>query len=547
MLDPNHMKRKVYWWNAWSVISIVILILVVTPILSIFLHVFDAPGPIWEYISKTLLSRYIYDTLVLLVGVCFFTFIIGTSLGWLVSAFEFPGRKILEWLVILPMAFPAYMMAYSYVGILEFTGPFHAFLRNQLGLEITGPIFDIMDMKGAIFILTLSLFPYVYVFSRSSFTRRSREFQEASLLLGKTPLRTFFSVGLPMARPAIAGGLALVAMEVLNDYGTVKYFGVNTFTTGIFRSWFSLGDLNTGVRLAGMLTLLVFILLLVEFRQRGRKGWVSMAGQQKAPLRTSLRGWQRWATVSFCWIVLMVSFILPLLQILYWVNLTASKVMNLQFFMLMKNSFLLAFCAAVIILVFAILLLYANRVSKVRWSNYITSLAILGYAIPGAVIALGIRIPLVNLDKWLITQFSDVNTLLFSGGLFILVFAYLVRFMAVGYQAISSGFSKSGMHIHEASRILGGSTWQTLWRVELPLVKNSIAAGLLLVFVDLIKELPLTLILRPFNFDTLATRAFDLATNEQIAESANASLVVVLIGVLPIVLLNNLITTKNIS
>ncbi len=541
------MKKKLFWWSSWSLVAIFVLALVATPVFTIVIHLFDDAGPTWEYVLSTILKTYVLDTTLLLFGVCILTLILGVSLGWLVSAYQFPGRKLMEWLLILPMAFPAYMMAYAYVGILEYTGPFHAFLRHQLGISITGPIFDIMNLQGAIFVLSVSLYPYVYVFSRSSFSRRSREFQEVALLLGKNTWQTFWRIALPMARPAIVGGLALVAMEVLNDYGTVKYFGVNTFTTGIFRSWFSLGDLSTGIRLAAILIALVLILLLIEYRNRGQRAWSSKSGQHKAPLRKRLAGVKKWIAVGLCWSVLAVSFCLPLIQIIYWVTLTASKVINIQFIALMINSFSLAFGSAVFVMILAIMLLYANRVRNLPWLNYITAIAVLGYAIPGAVIAIGIRVPLVNFDRWLISQFSEVNSLIFSGTLFILIFAYVVRFMAIGYQAVFSGFAKTGVHIHEASRMLGAGSWRTLWRVELPLVRSSIASGLLLVFVDIIKELPLTLILRPFNFHTLATKAFDLATNEQIAESANASLVVVLIGILPIILLNRLISDKSVS
>lgn len=537
------MKKKIYWWNWWSLGALLVFLLVCVPVITILLNLFEPSGPMWGYVKETLVSLYLADTLILLVGVAILSLVLGVSMAWFVSAFNFPGRKYFEWLLILPLAFPSYMMAYSYVGIVEYTGPLSAFLRNVMDIHFTGPIIDVMNMKGAIMVLSFSLFPYVYVFARSSFTRRSKEFHEASLLLGKSPIYTFFKISLPMARPAIVGGLALVCMEALNDYGTVKYFGVHTLTTGIFRTWFSLGDLNTGVRLAAVLTILVFMFLALEHQQRGQKGWGSKSGQVKTPLRTQLSGVKKWLVFGACFLVLLMSFVFPLAQIIYWVNETASKVMNARFWELILNSFSLAISASLLIIILAIIMLYATRVNKLKWLNYVTAMAVLGYAIPGAVIALGIRVPVLALDKWFIANgFAD--NLLISSTVLILIFAYIVRFMAVGYQAIESGFAKSGPHVHEASRMLGAGPGKTLWRVDLPLVRNSIASGLLLVFVDIIKELPLTLILRPFNFHTLATRAFDLATNEQIAESANASLVVVLIGIIPVILLNGFIGNK---
>ena len=538
-------KRTTYWWNKWTGGAIIILLLVLTPIFTIVVKLFNKPGEHWEHIASTLLPSYFYNSFLLLLGVGIFTFVIGVSMAWLVSVYDFPGRKYFEWLLILPLAFPSYMMGYSYVGILEYTGPIQAFLRNNFDVQFRGPIIDIMNMPGAIFILSISLFPYVYVICRASFMRQSSTLQEAALLLGSNRLRVFTQIALPMARPALAGGLALVGMEVLNDYGTVKYFGVDTFTSGIFRAWFSFGDINTAIYLSAILTVIVLVLIWLENIQRGSRHWSSNGGSTKPVIRIRpKRRSRQWLFTALCLKVLLISFILPLSQLFYWVSLTWRNVVDSEFVILIFRSFSLAIGSAVSIAAISIFLLYAIRLSPLRWTKHIARTASLGYAIPGAVIAVGIMIPMMGLDRMLNWAVSNQFGMILSGTLFILVVAYIVRFMAVGYNAIDAGFQKTGASVNEVARSLGASPLRTLWEIDLPLIKNSIAGAVLLAFVDILKELPLTLILRPFNFNTLATKAFDMATNEMIAESANASLVVVLTGVIPIILLNSMISER---
>jgi len=537
----NRLKKRYIWWNGWVFAAVLLLLVVCTPVFTLLTHLVSSPGTHWDQVGPKILDSYLKDTLILLVGVAFFTFLLGTSSAWLVSSYEFPGRKYLEWLLILPMAFPSYMMAYSYIGILEYTGPVHSFLRNSLGWEITGPLIDLMNLPGGIFIFSITLFPYVYLFARTSFVSSSREIQDAAALLGASPVRTFFSVALPMARPALAGGIALASMEVLNDYGTVKYFGLNTFTTGIFRAWLTLGDLDSAIKLAAILTTLVLALLWMEYYQRGNKRWSSKSGRTVPPHRICPSKPVQWVFTGVCLLIVLLGFLFPFSQLVYWAIKTAHKVIDASFGMIVVKSFSLAAGSSVLIVFMAIVLLYAVRVSGMHGMRYVTRIASLGYAIPGAVIAVGIMAPVIGFDKWLLRVAPLDGKLLLSSGLFMLLFAYLVRFMAVGYNAIDTGFQKAGKDINDASRMLGFNTWHTLWKVDLPLIRKSIAAALLSVFVDVIKELPLTLILRPFNFHTLATKAFDMATNEQIAESANASLIVILTGILPVVLLNRII------
>lgn len=537
-------KRKIYWWNSWSWTSIAILLLVSIPLLTIVFNLFTKPGESWSHLYKNLLAGYFLETFLLLLGVAFLTFVLGVGTAWIVTNFNFPGRKYFEWLLILPLSFPGYIMAYTYVGILDFTGPLQSFLRNTLQISLDGGALDIMNMPGAIFILSITLFPYVFLISRASFLQQSRTYQEAAAILGKDRWQTFFKVALPLARPAIAGGVALACMEVLNDYGVVKYFGVNTFTTGIFRAWFSLGDATSAIYLAAILLVFVFIILYLESWQRGGKRYSSEVTINRPLLRVDTSLPIKLTFSLIMTVIFLVSFGIPFLQILNWTSMTYEAILSSDFVYLVLRSFGLALISGVVIVIVSIILLYTLRLNPFYKLKYIVKISTLGYAIPGAVIAVGIMIPFLWLDKWLIGLFESRTQLFFTGTLFVMTYAYVVRFLAVGYNPIESGFQKVGIQVNEAGRLLGAGSLKTLWKVDLPLIKSSMISAVLLVFVDVLKELPLTLILRPFNFHTLATKAFDLATNEMIAESANAALVIILTGIFPIIFLNRLIRKR---
>ena len=537
-------NNKIYWWNTWSWLTLIILCLVATPILTILFKLTDPPGESWQHLSEHLLKEYFINTLSILVGVAFFTFLIGVSTAWLVSNFEFPGRKYFEWLLILPLAVPGYIMAYLYVGLLSIGSPLYNFVVRYFGISPSSKLVDIMNLPGAIFILSITLYPYVFLIARTSFIQQSRTFQEASATLGQNRWGTFFKVALPLARPAIVGGIALACMEVLNDYGTVKYFGVNTFTTGIFRAWFSLGDTISAIYLAALLLLFVLLILYLENWQRGNKRFVSEKGDKRPVERISLSLPAKWGLSLFFAVIFVISFGVPFFQLIYWVQLSYHKIFDVEFIFLIYRSFSLALITGLIIIILGIILLYTLRLSPLGWMKHIVKIATLGYTIPGAVIAVGVMIPLLFIDKWAINQYSFISKLILSGSVFGLVFAYVVRFLAVGFNPLDSGFQKIGKQVNEASRMLGLSSFSTLIKIDLPLIKHAMIGGVLLVFVDVLKELPLTLILRPFNFYTLATKTFDMATNEMITESSVYALVIILTGVFPIIVLNRLIRKR---
>jgi iron(III) transport system permease protein len=519
-----------------------------TPLLTIVVKLFDSPGESWTHIVDALLLSYFKNTLLLLLGVAVFTFLIGVSAAWLVTNYEFPGRKYFEWLLILPLSFPGYIMAYTYVGLLDYAGPIQSFLRNSFDIHFKGSLIDIMNLPGAIFILSITLFPYVFLIARSSFLQQSKSLQEAAFLLGSNRTSAFFNVILPMTRPAIVAGIALASMEVLNDYGTVKYYGVNTFTTGIFRAWFSMGDSTTAIYLAALLMIFVFLMLYLESFQRGNRRYTTITGRNKPTSRIHPTLGLKIIFSVLCLIIFLISFIIPFVQLSYWASMTYHKVLNADFYNLMMRSFGLAAISGVLIVILSVILLYAIRLSPFKWVKYVSKIATLGYAVPGAVIAVGIMIPFLALDKWIYATLFEGQraTLLLSGTLGALTLAYIVRFMAVGYNPVDSGFQKIGIHVNEAGRLLGSRSLRNLLKIDLPLVKSSLLTGILLVFVDVLKELPLTLILRPFNYHTLATKAFDMATNEMIAEASNASLVIIITGIIPVVLLNYLLKRKEV-
>ena len=543
MVRNLHFRRYLNFWGAFpGIISILLLI----PIAVIIVEIFYGPGESWNHLVNNLLKSYLINTFVLVFGVGGLAFIVGTISAWLVSVFNFPGRRIFQWALILPLTIPTYIMAFAYAGIFDYAGIMPSFLRNTLGMAPNAGMIDIMNIYGVIFIMAMALFPYVFISCRVSFTYQSSRIIEASRTLGASWTRTFYKVALPVSRPAIVAGLSLVIFEVLNDYGAVKYYGVQTFTTAIFRSWFSLGELNTAVYFAALLLFFVFISIGIERLQRGKAKYYY--GTNDYPLkRIQLKGAKSMLALSFCAIILVAGFVIPFTQLIIWSNLAWFKVLNFSFFNMMGNSFILAAMAALLCVAVGVLLNYSSRIIPGFITNILTRIATLGYAVPGAIIAIGIMVPLIFLDKTIMAGIFSQGApqLILTGSIFALLFAYLVRFLAVAFNPIQAGFDKISPNVENASRVLGVGPFKTLFKIDIPLVKGAVFAAALLVFVDVLKELPLTLILRPFNFHTLATKAFQLASDEMVVQSAIPSLVIILVGLIPIYYLNRFITVKS--
>ncbi|MEE9444555.1 MAG: iron ABC transporter permease, partial [Cocleimonas sp.] len=471
----------------------------------------------------------------------------GVITAWLTSMCEFPHRRLFSWLLLLPLAIPAYIIAYTYTGLLDFAGPIQSQIREWTGWGFRDYWFpEVRSIGGAIAMLSLVLYPYVYMMARAAFLEQSVCALEASRTLGSTPLNGFFRVALPLARPAIMTGLSLALMETLADFGTVQYFGIATFTTGIFRTWFGMGDGTTASQLAAMMLVFVFALILLERWSRKRAKFHHTSQKYAAIKRFQLKGKMAfWAWIA-CLLPVLFGFILPATQLLYWVFTTAEETIDSSFFSLTLNSMLLAISASLIAVSIALLLAYGRRLHKAPIVRASVSVASLGYAVPGTVIAVGVMTPFAFIDNavddWMRATFDISTGLVLSGTIFALLFAYTVRFLAVSVNAIESGLGKIKPTMDDAGRSMGLSPLAVLRQIHLPLMRGTVLTALLLVFVDVLKELPATLILRPFNFNTLAVRAHELAADERLADAATPALMIVLVGILPVILLSRAIS-----
>ncbi len=517
------------------------------PVMVIAGFLFVPATEVWRHLTDTVLADYISNSLLLMLGVTIGTLILGVASAWLTAMCKFPGRKLFEWALLLPLAMPAYIIAYTYTGMLDYAGPVQTALRAFTGWGYGDYWFpDIRSLEGAAIMLSLVLYPYVYLLTRAAFLNQSLCVLDVSRTLGNSTWQTFIRVALPLARPAIVAGLTLALMETLADFGTVEYFGVQTFTTGIFRTWFGLDDVAAAAQLAGVLLLFVFTLIIIERYQRRQARYHHTSQRHQALKRIELKGMRGFAAFSFCLGLLLFGFLLPVSQLLTWVFTTSEELFDSRYFDLVQHSLTLAGITAIVALLVALLLGYGRRISPNKVTKAAVSVAGMGYAIPGAVIAVGVMIPFSAfdnwLDGWLRTQFDVSSGLLLSGTIVALVFAYLVRFLAMSLQTVDAGLVRIRTSMDEAAQSMGLTTMQTIRRVHMPMLTGSLLTALLLVFVDVLKELPATLILRPFNFNTLAVRAYELASDERLADAAPAALTIVAVGIIPVILLSYSIT-----
>ncbi|MFT6777022.1 MAG: iron(III) transport system permease protein [Paraglaciecola sp.] len=539
-------------FNIWFVGIVSSCIILAAPIGLVFASVFFPQTEIWQHLYSTVLSDYIVNSLVLAFGVGGLVIVIGTALAWCVARYEFTGRKQLQWLILLPMAMPAYIIAYTYTGLLDFSGPIQTLLRDTFNWQYGDYYFpDIRSLPGAIIMLSLVLYPYVYMLARTAFSEQPASLEEVSRSLGVSPTQHLFKVVMPLARPAILMGAALAMMEAFADYGTVQYFGLSTFTTGIFRTWFGLGNGIAAAQLAAMLTSFVVLLLILEYLSR-RKIRYYFQGQRTQPVkRQTLCGSQSFWVPFLCVIPVVFGFILPVLQLFSWASKTYSQQLTSEFWVLLWNSFYLAAIAAITAVLLALLFAYGKRTNPIKPIQFLVGVVNLGYAVPGTVIAIGAMISLSWIDIKLNTlteSWFDISVgLVFSGSLFALILVYSSRFLAVAMHNIDTGLARVKPSMDDAARSLGCKPLHILRTVHVPLMKTSVLSALLLVFVDVLKELPATLILRPFNFNTLAVRVFELASDERLMDAALPALAIVSVGILPVILLTLLMDKPNFS
>lgn len=535
------------WWrryvpDLWRSGVLLVALVLALPVGTVFSFVFYPAGEVWRHLAETVLRDYIVNSLLLMLGVAVGTLLIGVSTAWLVTLCRFPGRKILEWALLLPLAFPAYIIAYTYTGMFDVAGPVQTGLREAFGWSYGEYWFpEIRSLGGAIAMLSLVLYPYVYLLARAAFLEQPVHAIDASRILGSGSWGSFFRVSLPSARPAIIAGLSLALMETLADYGTVQYFGVSTFTTGIFRTWFGLDDSAAAAQLSALLMAFVLVLIITERVSRKQARYHDV--QRHAPLPSYPLGGVRAAlAVALCALPVFLGFLLPGGQLLSWAYASAGEMLDGGFLTLVWHSVGLAGGASLLALGLALFMAYGKRLRNSAEVILSVRLAGMGYAVPGTVIAVGVMLPLSwvdnAVDAWAREQLGWSTGLIFSGTLFALMFAYMVRFLAVSLQTVEAGLGKIRPAMDDTARILGCKPTQVLRRVHIPMMRRSLLAALLLVFVDVMKELPATLILRPFNFNTLAVRAYELASDERLTDSSTAAVAIVLVGIIPVILLS---------
>jgi len=525
--------------NIWAMLSMVSILFITLPNLNILSNVFNEPNENWLHIKEFLLKEYVINTLIIVIFTGFFTVVIGTSLAWIISIYDFPLRSF-KWGLILPLTIPPYIAAYTYTGLINYTGLIQSTLRNKFNISVNQSYTDIMSIEGSIFIFTMFLFPYVYTITRAFIAKQSASLIETARVLGRSPLAIFWFVILPLSRAAIIGGTSLVVLEVINDYGVVQYFGVTTFSTAIFKAWFSLSDVDTAIKLAGILMVIVFGILLLEKILRGGKKYSYTTTKVRPITRIKLSGLKSVMAFGYGAIIFGLGFLIPSLQLIHWAIITYYNVFDTAFLKLMFNSLFTALVASALIITIALIIANYSRISHSIISKIIARLTVIGYSIPGAVIAIGVIVFFIAIDNnlfWLYKWVKEDSVkLVLSTSVFMLIFAYVIRFIGIGFNSVESGFEKVGKKFFEASRTLGMSVTQTFFKVDVGMIAPAILTGFILAFVDIMKELPLTLILRPFNFETLATKAYQYAGDELIQEASIPSLIIISISFISVYL-----------
>lgn len=527
-------------------LTLLIAAVLTIPVISVLTSVFSSGSGTWQHLMETVLPGYIWNTTLLVLGVGICVPVIGTTTAWLVTMCRFPGWRIFEWALILPLAVPGYVMAYTYTDFLQPSGPLQQWIRDTWDLSFREYWFpEIRSLGGAISMLSLVLYPYVYMLARAAFLEQSICALEVSRTLGCTPKSSFFRVALPLARPSIAAGTALALMETLADFGTVSFFGVPTFTTGIVRAWIDFGDRVAAGQLSTVLLVFVFAILMIERYSRGVAKYHHSTHRYQNLPRYGLTGLRGLLAFLACALPLGLGFLLPCVLL---IGMTLESEWSLiagRFFDLVLNSFTLASITAVVAVLVALVMAYAVRLQPSNLSKAAARVASMGYAIPGTVIAVGVLIPFASLDNavdaWMRASFGISTGLLLTGSVAALVFAYLVRFMAISLNTVEASLGKIRSSMDDAARTLGQNAFGTLRKVHMPLMWGSLLTAGLVVFVDVMKELPATLVMRPFNFDTLAIQAHNFASDERLTEASIPSLSIVIVSIPPLILLTRAI------
>jgi len=540
---PQGSARRGHGRLAWTLFAAVLALLIAAPLLAVLANLGRPTQGVFAHLAATVLPEMLFNTVLLLFGVGLGSALIGVGCAWAVTMIEFPGRRLLSWLLFLPLAIPGYVSAFVYGELMQFAGPVQTALRQAFGWSRGDYWFpDVMTLGGVTALLTLAFYPYVYMLARAAFQDQSVCVLEVGRTLGIRPWGRFWRIALPLARPMIAGGIALVLMETLAEFGAVSYFGVPTFTTAIYRTWFGMGNPVAAAQLAGMLMLFVLGAVMLERISRQAKRFHHTSARTRplklhrpTPLLAVL-------TLLLCALPVLLGFLLPAGRLLYLAITEGDSLGSARLLGFALNSFMLSGLAALLLVSLGLLLAYAQRLAPGRLLSWLGQFATMGYAVPGSVIAIGILLPLASLDHtlntWMQRLFGHAPGLLLSGTLLALLYAYVVRFMAVTHSTMDGGLHRIRPSLDQAARVLGESPFGVVRRVHAPLLRGSLFTAALLAFVDVLKELPATLIVRPFDFDTLAVRVYQLSSDERLSEASTGALIIVAAGLLPVLWLN---------
>jgi iron(III) transport system permease protein len=522
-----------------SVLALTLCIPALAPLVVICIAAISPDTAIWSHLSRFVLPEVVANTLLLVVGVAVIAGVIGTSLAWLTAMSEFPGRRFFEWALLLPLAVPAYVLAFVAVGFLDYAGPLQSWLRELFGSAAWFP--PIRSLGGAAIVLSLATYPYVYLLARSAFLTQGRRALEAAQSLGYSRAAASWKVALPMARPWIIAGLALTAMETLADFGAVYIFNSRTFTTAIYGAWFGMRSVNTALQLAGVLMIFVLVVFVIERRSRASVHFASARDVSRVSPRLELSAIMRCCACGFAGCIFALAFMLPMLQLTLWAYVRIGD-LDARYFGFAARSLLLATSAALVIVAAGVVLAYILRRLPSRFSRGVIRLATIGYAIPGTVLAVGVLVPIILLNNALQDVLNhwlgaSAPGLMFQGTLLAVLLGYLARFLAVGFNPIESGLQRITQSIDEAAISLGVTGAALLRRIHVPLLGTSLATAATLVFVDVMKEMPITLIVRPFGWDTLAVRVFEMTSEGEWERAALPAIAIVLAGLIPVALL----------
>jgi iron(III) transport system permease protein len=527
--------------DPWTIGAVIIAVVVLAPILSIVWIAFNPTENIWPHLMATVLPRYLGTTLALMAGVAVLTAAMGTGSAWLVSQYSFPGRRWLAQALLFPMAIPAYVGAYALVDVLDYAGPMQSTLRATFGWETARDYWfpEVRSLPMAILVLSFALYPYVYLLARAAYREQSGRAYEVARALGCGPWGLFLRIGWPLARPAIAAGVALAMMETVADYGTVLHFGVQTLTTGVFSTWLNGGNAGGAAQIAGVILVLILALVGLERTGRGKARFHRLGRGSHTVEPAAIAGRKRWYATALCLIPFTGGFVLPVGVMLAHSAAAPEGWLAPGLVDALANTLVVGGLAALATVGAAIFLVYALRMKGSRSAQWLLPLTLIGYAAPGAVLALGLLLPLAVLDHWQADAILALTGwdpgLLITGTSFALGLAYLVRFFGIAQGAVDAAFGRVSPSLSMAARSLGRSASGTLRSVYLPLMRGSVLTALLVVFVDCVKELPATLLLRPFNYNTLSTRVFELASLERLSEAAPAALLVMAVGLAAVI------------